>query len=118
MGGPVRGIRRDSPAVAIRRLRSLAPSSLRSRLSALAPSSLTRNVALVNPGFMSVGGWLVLLVMLVASSRAPAWEGVGARWADYAAYVAPIDAAMKSRLQAIADDGADQGRVPGRMGQI
>jgi hypothetical protein len=66
------------------------------------------------------GPWFLLAAALVAATpslcRAWSWDGVS--WADYRAYISPIDASQKARLRTIVASGTASGRVLGRMGQI
>ncbi len=61
---------------------------------------------------------VISALVLGAPLSSLAWEWDGVPWANYTTFLGPIDAATKSNLQSIAADGATQGRVLGRMGQI
>ncbi len=61
---------------------------------------------------------LRVLLPMLAAAPAAAWEWDGAGWADYRPFLGPIDAAVKTNLQAIVAAGEVAGRVEGRMGQI
>lgn len=62
----------------------------------------------------------LLTTLLVAGAPIPAaaWEWTGNAWADYSAFLGPLDAATKTNLQGILAVGDGFGRVEGRLGQI
>ncbi|MEE4186226.1 MAG: SGNH/GDSL hydrolase family protein [Gammaproteobacteria bacterium] len=63
----------------------------------------------------------VVLCLLLGPPSAPAAENHGAwdgeSWADYTPFIAPITAAVETRINEIATRGAALGRSPGRVGQ-
>ncbi len=60
---------------------------------------------------------LVLIALCLPPAAAWAqWDGQG--WADYTQFIGPIDSTMKQHLRTILAAGQQQGRTPGRMGQI
>ncbi|MGQ0723160.1 MAG: GDSL-type esterase/lipase family protein [Candidatus Eiseniibacteriota bacterium] len=65
-------------------------------------------------------GWFAqaFVCALLAAAPSHAWDWDGAAWADYRAFLGPIDAATKARLQAVVTAGAAAGRIEGRMGQV
>ncbi len=62
----------------------------------------------------------LLLAGLTAIFPTPvtAWTWDGAEWADYSAFLGPVDAEMKEHLRKITWIGKENGRVEGRLGQI
>jgi hypothetical protein len=60
----------------------------------------------------------ILGVALASGTPAPAWDWDGAAWADYRAFLGPIDGATKAHLSSVVAQGQAAGRVGGRMGQI
>ncbi|MBZ0267184.1 SGNH/GDSL hydrolase family protein [bacterium] len=54
--------------------------------------------------------------LVTGAADARGWDGNA--WADYRAFLGPIDAAAKANLQAIVAVGEANGRVEGRHGQI
>lgn len=58
----------------------------------------------------------LLASSLPFSSAAAGWDGQS--WADYSQFLGPIDSGMKQHLRTILSSGQQQGRTPGRMGQI
>jgi hypothetical protein len=65
-------------------------------------------------------GWFAraFVCALLAAAPSHAWDWDGSAWADYRAFLSPIDAATKARLQAVVTAGEAAGRIEGRMGQI